>query len=364
MKGQDYSLSSVERSSVRRLLLKWFSANQRDLPWRASRDPYAIWVSEVMLQQTQVNAVIPYYVRFMNLFPTIRKLADADEQEVLRCWEGLGYYRRARHLHQAAQDIVSKHAGVFPQDAEQLSQLSGLGRYTVGAVLSQAFDQRLPVVDANVARVLCRLHAWPNELEAKTTQDWLWETAEAMLPPQHPGDFNQALMELGQTICKTGQPDCLLCPLRDLCRGHASGLSAALPRRRSKVPQETVLECAVIVRKKNHILLCQRSSKAARWANMWEFPTFSPQGTGRNNVSEQAIELTGCQLQTVSPLGSLQYGITRFKVTLEVKEARYAGGRLHQRHYQKLLWVKPAQLSDYPLSVPHRKLAQQWLSPE
>lgn len=359
MSHSDRPIPAREKARIGRLLLKWFWGNQRALPWRTSREAYGIWVSEVMLQQTQVTAVIPFYERFMERFPTVDALAQAEEQEVLRAWEGLGYYRRARHLHQAARVIVQEHGGQYPQDAEVLSELPGFGRYTVGAVLSQAFGQALPIVDANVARVLCRLFSCSDIVESKETQAWLWETAGALVPRQHPGDFNQAMMELGQTICKTGSPDCLLCPLRDVCMGHAKGLAGTLPRRRSKARQTAVYESAYIVRKGKRVLLGQRPTHAARWANMWEFPTI----TAVEAEMQQFEKLTGCQIKQLASLGSLPYGITRFRVTLAVYEAIHAGGKLHRSYYQQLKWVQPGQLEEYPLSVPHRRLAKRWLVP-
>lgn len=349
---------SPDPAMIRRLLLKWFRCNQRALPWRASRDPYAIWVSEVMLQQTQVSAVVPYFARFMQRFPTVEALAGADEQEVLRTWEGLGYYRRARHLHQAARAIMKEHAGQLPREEEVLSALPGFGRYTVGAVLSQAYGKAQPIVDANVARVLCRLYAWDEEVESKRTQEWLWERAGSLVRGRSPGDFNQGMMELGQTICRTGQPDCLLCPLREICRGHRTGKAGSLPRRRKKMEQEAVEERAFLVRKGRQVLLGQRPANATRWASMWEFPTVA----GGDDGVQQFEMLTGCKLKKYVSLGSLQYGITRFSVTLEVYEAVHAGGRLQRSYYQQLKWVKPGELSEYPLSVPHRRLAQRWVA--
>ncbi len=360
MTKHDVAITSSEKKTMIRQLLAWFRANRRDLPWRANRDPYAIWVSEVMLQQTQVTTVIPYFKKFLARFATIADLAVAHEQEVLKYWEGLGYYRRARQLHQAAQLIVREHNGDFPRQATEASLLPGLGRYTLGAVLSQAFDQRLPIVDANVGRILCRLFAWTKELELKETQEWLWSTAERLLPNKHVGDFNQALMELGQTICTTGQPRCLLCPLRDHCRGHAGGLTDKLPMRRAKARSTDVKERAIILRKGKQVLIGQRRSNAARWANMWEFPTSSE----TFDAVIQCQRLTGYRCGDVTPLGFIQYGITRFKVTLEVIEANYNRGRQHLQTYQKLLWVKPNQLIDYPLSVPQRRLAQRFVVEE
>lgn len=312
-----------------------------------------------MLQQTQVTTVIPFFHRFLARFPTIEQLAAASEHEVLQHWEGLGYYRRARHLHQAAQRIVQEFDGQFPHQYEHASTLPGVGRYTVGAVLSQAFDQRLPIVDANVARVLCRLFAWRQPLESKATQAWLWQTAEELLPTKHVGDFNQALMELGQTICTVGTPSCLLCPWRDQCEGRAQGLQTTLPIRQARQPVTQAHERAILLWKGPRVLLCQRQPTATRWANMWEFPTASIQADTPilENVAEQCQQQTGYHVGDVVSEASLTYGITRFQVTLQLVRGHCTGGRGHRRCYQKLVWVKPEELVAYPLSVPQRRVA-------
>jgi len=354
--------SRRDLTHFRRLLQAWFRANQRELPWRRNRDPYAIWVSEVMLQQTQIAAVIPFYLRFMKRFPDISTLAAASEQEVLRQWEGLGYYRRARHLYRAAQVIVNEYGGTFPDQVEAASSLPGLGRYTVGAVLSQAFDRRLPVVDANVARVLCRLGAWREPLEKVQTQAWLWHTAEALLPRQGSGDFNQALMELGQTICVTRQPACLLCPWREVCRGRAKGIATELPVRAARQRLEEVNEFAVIVQRDSQILLVQRQADAARWANMWELPTAVLETTRLTPryVAQAAARLTGVSVRAAEPFGELRYGVTRFRIHLQGFVAQYTRGSLRSEQYQALRWLDEQQLAAYPLSIPQRRLLKLW----
>src|SRR5262245_64033449 len=200
-------------AGLRRKLLAWFDRHRRDLPWRADRDPYRVWVSEVMLQQTTVAAVVPYFDRFLAAFPTVQALAAADEQQVLKLWEGLGYYRRARHLHAAAKRLVAEQGGALPDDPAVWAELPGVGRYILGAVLSQAFDRKLPVVEANSLRVLARLFGYrgdPREGDGKT---WVWSAAEIMLPTRRAGDFNQALMELGALVCTPTAPACGACPL-------------------------------------------------------------------------------------------------------------------------------------------------------
>lgn len=364
MKETCHSFSPAERGRLRKSLLRWYQANSRELPWRQHRDPYPIWVSEIMLQQTQVATVIPYFHRFLSLFPSIKKLAQADEQAVLRAWEGLGYYRRARHLHQAARHIVQHHEGRFPVDVKDVEALPGFGRYTIGAVLSQAFGHPLPIVEANVTRVFTRLLAWTNELESKATQNWLWQTAETLLPSKGAGNFNQAIMELGQTICKTGSPDCLLCPLREMCRGHQLGLADSLPRKRSKQRATQIQEVAILLMKKGHVLLGQRKSDSPRWANMWEFPVFTTDTypLAQLAIVKQLYAITGCNTGNLTRLGDIHYGITRFQVTLHVYQGTFKSGRSQLSHYHRLTWVKPQTLSEHPLSIPHRRIAQQWLA--
>jgi A/G-specific adenine glycosylase len=350
-------LSLSDRKQFRKSLLVWFHKNRRDLPWRRTRDPYPIWISEIMLQQTQVAAVIPFFQRFMSRFPTVDALASATEQEVLKNWEGLGYYRRARHLHQAAKVIVEEHGGRFPASHELVASLPGLGRYSTGAILSQAFDAKLPIVDANIARILCRLFVWNSELELRETQSWLWDTAARLLPAQQPGDFNQAFMELGQTVCIPRQPMCLLCPVRSLCRGFQHGVAADLPKRKSKLQLSHQAESAFLIHKRNRLLLAQRNVSDNRWANMWEFPTFPTGSRVLRSLGNLLHEQLGIRIEQLHHVGSLRYGITRFKVTLRCYRGTYLNGRPHSNRYQKLAWVKPSDLKNYPLSIPQRRLA-------
>ena len=205
-------LAAARRDAVRRRLLAWYATTRRDLPWRRTADPYRIWLSEAMLQQTRVETVIPYYERFLSRFPTPRALACADEQDVLRAWAGLGYYARARNLKRAAELIVRDHDGRIPSEPDALSSLPGVGRYTVGAITSIAFGKRAPVVDGNVSRVLSRLEAVRAPASA-----WLWDLAGRLVPPDAPGDFNQAVMELGATVCTPRAPSCPRCPLASSC---------------------------------------------------------------------------------------------------------------------------------------------------
>ena len=266
--------------AVQRRLIAWYDHHHRPLPWRETRDPYRILVSETMLVQTTVAAAIPFYHRFLERFPTIDALAAASEADVLKVWEGLGYYRRARLLHQAARVVVERHGGTVPSDPHTLAELPGVGRYIAGAVRSFAFDQPAPIVEANTQRLLARWLAIQTNLKAKPTQDRLWRAAERLVPPDQPGRFNQAFMELGALICKPTQPDCPLCPVTELCQARTLGLEERLPILSAKPTLLEGRELAVIVTlthggdanaSTQSILLVQRGSQGL-WAGFWEPP--------------------------------------------------------------------------------------------
>jgi A/G-specific adenine glycosylase len=346
------------RRWLRRRLVVWFRANQRDLPWRRTRDPYAIWLSEIMLQQTQVATVIPYYQRFLDHFPTLNDLARADEQQVLRCWEGLGYYRRVRSLHRAAQILAEVHQGKVPNDPEVLRQLPGLGRYTVGAVLSQAYDRRLPILEANSLRLLCRFFGLEGDPRAAPLQERLWEIAERLLPRKGSGEFNQALMELGALVCSADTPKCLLCPLRPRCGAYHTGRQEELPQRPVPPAPIDVQEVAVVVQRKNGLLLVQRP-EAGRWGAMWEFP-HGPRTDGETptDAAKRLLpQLTGLEAIPGPEIVTVRHGVTRFRITLVCLEATYKKGEFKSEFYQSAVWVGAEQLHLFPLSSPQRQIA-------
>lgn len=341
-------------------LLSWFDAHRRDLPWRRNRDPYRIWVSEVMLQQTTVAAVVPFFERFIAAFPTVHKLAAADEQQVLKLWEGLGYYRRARHLHAAAKSLVANHAGKLPDDPEVWAALPGVGRYIQGAVLSQAFDRRLPIVEANSLRVLSRLFGYrgdPREGEGKV---WVWAAAASVLPEKRAGDFNQALMELGSRVCTIAKPMCNECPLAGQCVARREGLQTQIPPAKKKSEITAVCEVGVVIRRGKRILLCLRPANAGRWQNMWEVPHAERKVDEELTVSAVRVakELTGLVVQPGSELLTIRHGVTRYRITLTCVEANAPKGKFVPGFYAEAKWLTPAELSDYPVSSPQRKLMQ------
>jgi A/G-specific adenine glycosylase len=321
------------------------------------RDPYAIWVSEVMLQQTQVGSVIPYFERFLRIFPSLQTLARADEQEVLRLWEGLGYYRRARDLHRAARLIVAEHAGEFPDDSVVLRRLPGFGRYTANAVLSQAYDRRLPILEANSRRVLCRLFAERADPQDAAVQNRLWDAAAALLPMRRVGTFNQALMELGALVCTPANPQCSRCPLAGQCRARQAGLQASIPVPARRASVVRVDEVAVALRRKGQVLLVRRPDRG-RWAGMWEFPHVEQEALESSAATAQRLlDALGLRGDVDGDLGVIRHAVTRFHITLTCVQARWRKGHFSPALYPEARWVHPADLATYPLSVPQRRLA-------
>lgn len=344
-------------AALARSLLRWFDAHQRPLPWRRNRDPYRIWLSEVMLQQTTVAAVIPYFQRFLSEFPTLRALAAAPLPRVLKLWEGLGYYRRARHLHAAARIIVTEHDGKFPRDPRLADALPGVGRYIRGAVLSQAYELSLPIVEANSLRVLARLHAYRGDPRGSAGSRWLWTTAEAMLPRRRIGDFNQALMELGALICKP-IPDCHACPLRKHCRAFAETLQHEIPPPKAAPRIESVREVAVVIRNDQSVLLGLLPHDAPRWAGFWVFP-HGPIRDGESLAAaarRNAKSLTGLTIRPGPEIVTITYAVTRFRHTLTALAATTRAAPRNSRHYARLEWFTIPRLEAIPISTPHRKI--------
>ena len=261
--------------SFRRALRTWFDGARRDLPWRKNRDPYRVWLSEIMLQQTQVAAVIGYFERFTKAFPTVADLAAASEHDVLRLWEGLGYYRRSRQLHKAAQTIVADHGGVFPSEPDAVRNLPGIGRYTAGAILSIAFNRQEPILEANTVRLLSRLLAYRGDPLAREGQQLLWELAEHLVPAEEPGLFNQALMELGALVCTPRNPKCESCPAVKLCPTRRLGLQAEIPRPKAKQAFEAVREAALLLSRADGRFLIVQSITGEKRGGLWDFPRYA-----------------------------------------------------------------------------------------
>ncbi|HZZ71991.1 MAG TPA: A/G-specific adenine glycosylase [Pirellulales bacterium] len=344
------------RRAVRSRLLRWYRAHARTLPWRGSHDPYAIWISEIMLQQTQVETVKPYFIRFMRTFPTIAALTAAAESEVLKLWEGLGYYRRARQLHAAARQIVADHGGVFPSDLERVRNLPGIGRYTAGAILSIAFDLRQPILEANTVRLYSRLLAWRDDPHGKPGQDRLWRFALDILPAKNSGAFNQALMELGSLVCTPRAPKCESCPLSAVCPTRRLGWQDRIPAPKQQPRFVAVQAAAIVVRRSGGKVLLRKCGPDERWAGLWDFLRFEVPDPEQRSLAEQVQKRTGLKVTIGSPFLTIKHGVTRFKITLACYPAEAVGGRLAQPR-ESLRWIKLAELADYPLSTTGRKIA-------
>jgi A/G-specific adenine glycosylase len=321
-------------SAVSRALIDWFERVRRDLPWRGSTDPYRIWVSEIMLQQTRAQAVIPYYLRFLERFPTVETLAAAPDTEVLRLWAGLGYYSRARNLRKAAMAVVKR--GGFPRDYDRLRELPGIGDYTAAAIASIAFHQPHAALDGNVLRVVARVENDPSDIGSSRTRERFRRTAQEWLDPRSPGDFNQALMELGATVCLPRNPQCLLCPLRDPCAGRAAGSAGQLPVKLRKNPPVAVEAAVLIVRRRGRILLRQRPAGDRRLAEFWELP--SPADLPEAAVGE--------------PLGTVGHSITHHRFTISVQRAKLPGNWILRQPFS---WFHPPDLCGIPLTTITRK---------
>jgi A/G-specific adenine glycosylase len=352
--------SPSQRQSLRRRLSAWYAAHKRDLPWRRSRDPYRVWISEVMLQQTQVATVGDYFDRFISRFPNVHALAATDETEVLRLWEGLGYYRRARQLHVAAKKIVAEYGGTFPSAVDQLQQLPGIGRYTAGAIASIAFDRRAPILEANTIRLLSRLVAFRGNPHSQLGQRPLWRIAEEILPQKRVAEFNQALMELGSLICTPSEPKCLACPLSTVCAAFAAGLQHEIPPAKPRPVSTDIREAAVIVRKNGSVLVRQCGADE-RWAGLWDFPRFAMEVDGplfaRNVLPTKVQFQTGIMCAPSLLLKTLKHGVTRYRITLQCYQADFISGRIRCTKNLPARWLPVTELPALPLSSTGRLIA-------
>ncbi len=309
-----------------------------------------------MLQQTQVSTVVPYFNRFISAFPNVDALAAATEQQILRLWQGLGYYSRARNLHKAAQAIVRDFGGVVPDSAEALLSLPGIGRYTAGAIASIAYERRAPILDGNVARVLCRINQIESDPREPKTRDRLWQLAEEILPgePGRMGDFNSALMELGATVCTPRNPQCLLCPVSAFCKSYSAGVQDRIPLRRKSKPSPQEKRCTFCIRRRGKYLIEQRPS-TGRWAGMWQFITIEANGKCPTPVDvKRATSLVASVLQHA---GTITHILTHRRYHFDVYICEAQKGDVAKSTHPRL-WVRLEDLDRYPLPRPHVKVSQ------
>jgi len=333
-------------------LLAWYGRCGRDLPWRNTRDPYRIWLSEVMLQQTGVDTVIPYYHRFLERYPDVASLAGAPLEEVIELWAGLGYYRRARNLHAAAERVVALHDGRFPGDVERLQSLPGVGRSTAGAIAALAFNRPAPILDGNVRRVLCRLFALGGDPRCAAAEKRLWAWAEALTSRERPHDYTQAIMDLGAVVCTPRRPRCSECPLRQLCQGYQRGLAEQLPEARQRKPLPLRRQVALVVWREGKILVCRRGLDGML-GGLWEFPSRT---LDEGEPTEKALARLLSAHGTTAPclLGGVRHVYSHFR--LEVALYGATVDRLPQvAESSDCRWLTLQELEQLALHGAHQK---------
>jgi len=353
----------VSSNTFTKKLLTWYKNNARTLPWRESRDPYAIWVSEVMLQQTRVKTVIPYYQKWMLSFPNIQTLANTSQQEILSTWEGLGYYSRARNLHKAAQILAEHFNGELPQDTASLIKLPGIGRYTANAIASIAFNADVATLDGNIRRVLSRVFNVDLPAGSKESEKRLLAIAAENLPPGNASAYNQALMELGATICTPHSPKCESCPLKSSCQANLLGIQDKRPLRKSKanIPHHTVT-AAVIFRDKK-VLITQRKPNGIL-GGMWEFPggKLKKGETLAECLQREIMEELGTQIQIKEPFGIYNHAYTHFSFTLHAFQCSISPMQQPKPlQVQTLQWINPNELPNFPMGKVDRQIANRIL---
>jgi len=355
-------LSAETRQKITQIwprLLAWYRQHKRNLPWRDETDPYRIWVSEVMLQQTQVATVIPYYHRFLAQFPTVEALAAAPQEAVLKGWEGLGYYARARNLHKAARKIVADYQGRLPTRYEELRTLPGFGPYTAGAVASIAFGQAVPAIDGNARRVVARLFALKQNLTRGEGRQQLQKIGAALVYPEAPGDWTQAVMELGATLCLPQSPKCLDCPLRELCAGRLQGLEQTLPLKPATKALPHYNVTAAVIRRDGKLLIAQRPPDGML-GGLWEFPGGKQEHgeTLEACLRREIKEELGVEIGVARPITVIKHSYTHFKITLHAFECYLMSGTPAPLGVADWRWVTLDQLESFPFPRTDQKIIQ------
>ncbi|MBM7693604.1 A/G-specific adenine glycosylase [Peribacillus deserti] len=357
-------LEKINIPQFREDIISWFQMEQRDLPWRKDQDPYKVWVSEIMLQQTRVDTVIPYFNRFMEWFPSLQSLADADEEKVLKAWEGLGYYSRVKNLQSAVREVAQEYNGIVPDTLEEISKLKGVGPYTAGAILSIAYGRPEPAVDGNVMRVLSRILLIEEDIAKPKTRKIFEEAVRRLIDDNHTSAFNQALMELGAMICTPGVPACLLCPVRDHCEAYAEGVQSQLPvKNLKKRSRDVPIAAAVITNSRQEILIRKRPAKGLL-ADLWEFPNYEDHAsltTKRESFRQQFQE----QIHVIPELGehliSIEHIFSHLVWKMDVYLGTAEGITEDMLISQQMKWVAETEVEHYAFPVSHQKIWKAYL---
>ena len=356
----EYRLDARQIDTFRCTLLDWYGEHKRDLPWRRTRDPFAVWVSEIMLQQTRVDQVRPYYERFMDRFPTVEHLGKAPLDDVLKAWEGMGYYARARNLHRAARRVVDEYGGQIPDDPARISDLAGIGPYTAAAISSIAFGRDCPVVDGNVVRVLSRLFHLTGNPATSAARKKIDGLAGRLLARGRAGDFNQAMMELGATICTPRQPRCGACPVKPYCEARKTLPDpSVLPRKRPRAQRPHLHVAAAIVRRNDEVLIVRRPTDGLL-GGLWEFPggTVGNQVERETFLSEEMKNTLGIDVRVDHAVATLRHAFTHFEMTLQGYSCSYVEGVARHRDGNVCRWVPFENLGRFAFPRAYRRLIE------
>ncbi|WP_453991059.1 A/G-specific adenine glycosylase [Bacillus nitroreducens] len=354
-------LEKFKIDEFQRDLIEWFEKEQRDLPWRKDQDPYKIWVSEIMLQQTRVDTVIPYFNNFVSKFPTVKDLAEADEEKVLKAWEGLGYYSRVRNLHSAVKEVTEVYDGKVPNTVKEISSLKGIGPYTTGAILSIAYGIPEPAVDGNVMRVLSRILSVWDDIAKPKTRKLFEDIVREIISKENPSAFNQALMELGALICIPSNPACLLCPVQEHCRAFAEGVQKELPVKSKKKAPTAVSMAAVVLQNDDGKFLIHKRPEKGLLANLWEFPNHETI-TELQTPKEQLSEFLKSEYKVEANIGqaftTIQHVFSHLIWNITVFEGKLTG-TVPQTDHLKLVTLE--ELEEYTFPVSHQKILRSFL---
>ncbi|MCW9707696.1 A/G-specific adenine glycosylase [Fodinibius salsisoli] len=354
----------MNRTDFQSRLLSWYDQNKREMPWRDCGDPYKIWLSEIMLQQTRVNQATPYFERFVSTFPTVHDLAAADQQEVLKVWEGLGYYSRARNLHAASKLVVDKFDGKVPDNWDEINELKGVGPYTASAVLSIAFQKKHAVVDGNVIRVLSRYYGIEDNVRSTKTKNAIQDYADELISDDRPGDFNQAVMELGATVCTPSNPDCEECPIQEDCVAYKTVRTDEIPykSKKKKRPHHQI-GVGIIMREDDNVLIALRPDDAML-GGLWEFPGGKQEEDEQmeDTVKRELQEELNVEVSITKPFMKLDHAYSHFKITMHAYLCELESGTPKPKSSQEIRWIPIDELEDYPFPKANRKLTEKLMN--